>query len=243
MAEIKYSVKENTNLGTHSFYAVAQSYSTLDFNDLADEVVEGLGISPEMVPTILTRYVRVATRNVLRGHRVKIGDLMTIYPQLSCSVKDELNDDGTLKKAVTLDMFSLAGAKSTIGATIAQSVQQRFSSSVSWKRITVQTTDDETTDPTEPGTDEPEATAPDAPTISGTTPFDGTTSVTITAADGATIRYTIDGADPTTESPEYTAPVTLTATATVKAIAVKDGLTSEVASKSFTKNNPGDNSD
>ena len=32
----------------------------------------------------------VAKRNVLRGHRVKFGDLLTIYPQLSCSVKDEL---------------------------------------------------------------------------------------------------------------------------------------------------------
>lgn len=136
MAIIKYSVKENNNLGTHSFYGVAQAYSTLDFDDLADDVVEGLGISPSLVKTVLDRYMLVAKRNVLRGHRVKFGDLLTIYPQLSCSVKDELNDDGTVKKPVTIDMFSLAGAKSTIGATIAQNVQQSFASSVSWKRVT-----------------------------------------------------------------------------------------------------------
>jgi hypothetical protein len=114
---------------------VAQSYSTLDFDDLADDVVEGLGISPSLVKTVLDRYMLVAKRNVLRGHRVKFGDLLTIYPQLSCSVKDELNDDGTVKKAATIDMFSIAGAKSTIGATIAQNVQQSFASSVSWKRV------------------------------------------------------------------------------------------------------------
>ena len=73
--------------------------------------------------TILDRYMLVAKRNVLRGHRVKLDDLLTIYPQLSCSVKDELNEDGTVKKAATIDMFTLAGAKSTIGATISQNVQ------------------------------------------------------------------------------------------------------------------------
>ena len=149
MSIIKYQVKENNTVGTHSFYAVAQSFSTLDFNDLADDVVEGLGISPSLVKTVLDRYMLVAKRNVLRGHRVKFGDLLTIYPQLSCSVKDELNDDGTVKKPVTIDMFTLAGAKSTIGATIAQNVQQSFSSSVSWKRVT-----DEAGEDGEDGTDD-----------------------------------------------------------------------------------------
>ena len=143
MAVINYSVKENKTLGTHSFYAQAVSFSTLDFQDLADEVVEGLGITPELVNTILTRYMRVAKRNVLRGHRVKFGDLLTIYPQISCSVKDELNDDGTVKKAATADMINVLQAKSTIGATIALSVQQSFAMSVSWKRI-ANATDSET---------------------------------------------------------------------------------------------------
>lgn len=148
MSIIKYQVKENNAVGTHSFYAVAQSFSTLDFNDLADDVVEGLGISPSLVKTVLDRYMLVAKRNVLRGHRVKFGDLLTIYPQISCSVKDELNDDGTVKKPATIDMFTLAGAKSSIGATIAQNVQQSFAGSVSWKRVAE--TDDTTSPDNEP---------------------------------------------------------------------------------------------
>ena len=150
MSIIKYQVKENSSIGTHSFYGVAQSYSTLDFEDLADDVVEGLGISPSLVKTILDRYMLVAKRNVLRGHRVKFGDLLTIYPQLSCSVKDGLNDDGTVKKPVTIDMFNLAGAKSSIGATIAQNVQQSFAASVSWKRVSEKDADEDTTDPADP---------------------------------------------------------------------------------------------
>lgn len=135
MALIRYSVKENKTLGTHSFYAQAVSFSTLDFQDLAEEVVEGLGITPELVSTILTRYMRVAKRNVLRGHRVKFGDLLTIYPQISCSVKDELNPDGSVKKPATADQLNVSQARASIGATIAKSVQQSFAQSVSWKRI------------------------------------------------------------------------------------------------------------
>ena len=145
MAIIKYQVKENKTLGTHSFYAQAVSYSTLDFQDLADEVTEGTGIDPDLALTVLNRYMRVAKRNVLRGHRVKFGDLLTIYPQISCSVKDELNQDGTVKTPVTIDMFNVSQAKGSIGATITQAVQQSFASSVQWKRVG-DTDDEETTD-------------------------------------------------------------------------------------------------
>ena len=74
-----------------------------------------------------------------------------------------------------------------------------------------------------------------APQISGTTPFAETTSVSIQAEQGAEIRYTTDGSTPTAESSLYSAAITLSNTATVKAIAIKNGQSSEVASKTFTK--------
>ena len=71
----------------------------------------------------------------MRGHRVKLGDLLTLYPQISVSVKDELDEMGKVVKKVTADQFTIMGAKSSIGATLSQTVQQKFASSVSWKRV------------------------------------------------------------------------------------------------------------
>lgn len=76
-----------------------------------------------------------------------------------------------------------------------------------------------------------------APTISGSTPFAESTTVTMSAESGAEIRYTTDGTTPTASSSLYSAPLTLTSTTTVKAIALKNGLNSSVATKVFTKSN------
>ena len=74
-----------------------------------------------------------------------------------------------------------------------------------------------------------------APTISGDTPFEESTTVTISGPADATIHYTLDGSTPTSASTAYTEALTLTDTTTVKAIAVKDGVSSSVASRTFTK--------
>ena len=79
-----------------------------------------------------------------------------------------------------------------------------------------------------------------APTISGDTSFADTATVTITAEQGAEIRYTTDGTVPTASSSLYSDQLTLTNTTTVKAIAIKNGVSSEVASKVFTKSSNDD---
>lgn len=79
------------------------------------------------------------------------------------------------------------------------------------------------------------AVSVNAPTISGNTSFTDSTQVTISGDSGAEIHYTTDGTDPTSASSTYSAPFTLSATTTVKAIAIVDGTSSSVASKTFTK--------
>lgn len=93
----------------------------------------------------------------------------------------------------------------------------------------------------ESGSDQSQA--PTAPVISGTTPFTETTSVSIQAEQGAEIRYTTDGSTPTAESSLYSEAITLSDTATVKAIAIKDGQSSQMASKTFTKSSGNDDDD
>ena len=75
-----------------------------------------------------------------------------------------------------------------------------------------------------------------APVISGSTPFEETTQVTMSCSTaGATIHYTVDGTTPTAESTQYTEAITLSETTTVKAIAIKDGVSSSVTSRTYTK--------
>lgn len=74
-------------------------------------------------------------------------------------------------------------------------------------------------------------------------------NVTITSTEGATIYYTMgdDPATPTSSSTPYTAAIHLNASTTIKAIAIKDGVSSDVATAAYTiDTNPfvtvGDNS-
>ena len=83
------------------------------------------------------------------------------------------------------------------------------------------------------GTETPVTVA--APTITGTTPFEETTEVTISGPAGASIYYTLDGSTPTVSSTQYSEALTLSDTTTVKAIAIKEGVSSSVATHTFTK--------
>ena len=73
------------------------------------------------------------------------------------------------------------------------------------------------------------------PVVSGDNPFTETTQVTITGESGATIYYTTDGSTPSASSTLYSGAITLSDTTTIKAIAIKDGVSSSVATTTFTK--------
>lgn len=58
--------------------------------------------------------------------------------------------------------------------------------------------------------------------------------VSIETEEGCEIHYTVDGTAPTTQSLLYTTPFPVSTTTTVKAIAVRDGETSSIATRTFT---------
>ena len=73
------------------------------------------------------------------------------------------------------------------------------------------------------------------PTISGVTPFTESTEVTMSGPEDAEIYYTTDGSTPSAQSTLYEGGFTLNDTTTVKAIAIKNGESSEVSTKLFSK--------
>ena len=83
---------------------------------------------------------------------------------------------------------------------------------------------------------EPVITSLEAPTITGETSFEESTTVTINSDESvADIYYTTNGDEPTTSSTLYTDSFTLTETATVKAIAAYKTVVSPVATCVFEK--------
>jgi hypothetical protein len=86
------------------------------------------------------------------------------------------------------------------------------------------------------GSSIPEATIPSAPVFS---PAGGTfaTSQMVSiygSGAGSAIRYTTDGTTPTSSSTLYAAPILVSSTRTIKAIVIKDGVSSAVSSATFT---------
>ena len=63
-------------------------------------------------------------------------------------------------------------------------------------------------------------------------------SVVLTAGAGATIYYTTDGTTPTESSTTYSSAIAVSSTTTIKAIAVKGGKSSAVASATYTIESP-----
>ena len=143
MATCNYTVRENTKVGTHSFYVAPVFKDTLTSKDLLDEALAGTSIEPEVALAAIGLYMKAIKRNVLRGNRCQLGDdFLTVYPNLSLSVKDELNQDGSVKKAATAEMLNISGAKSRLGCTVSKKFSQEFATQVSWRKAVEGTTEE-----------------------------------------------------------------------------------------------------
>ena len=130
MAKVKYYAKENTKLGTHSFYAVPVPNGTLTFDEVCEEACRNTSIEPSIMKAAVAEYMKAVQANVLKGFRVPVGDkFLTVYPNLNASVKDA---DG---KVVTAKDLTANKGKSRLGASVAVKFSQEFAANVSWQKI------------------------------------------------------------------------------------------------------------
>ena len=136
MAKIKYFAKENTKVGTHTFYAVPLHAGTLTFDEVCEEACAKTTIEPSLLRAAVTEYMKTVQRNVLKGFRVPLGDqFITVYPNLSASVKDTTNAKTGEVTVATAKMLTAANAKSRLGATVHPKFSQTFALNVSWQKV------------------------------------------------------------------------------------------------------------
>ena len=58
MAKVKYYAKENSSIGTHSFYAVPIPNGTLTFDELLDEAMDGKSVEPSIAKACVTEFMK-----------------------------------------------------------------------------------------------------------------------------------------------------------------------------------------
>ena len=136
MAKVKYVLKENSKFGSHSIYAAPVTNGTLDFADICEEACEKTSIEPSLLRAAVTEYMRAVKRNVLKGFRCAVGEqFIYVYPNLEASLKDKKDEQGNIIEVAKFEKFTLAGAKSRLGATVSKKYSAQFAADVSWQRV------------------------------------------------------------------------------------------------------------
>ena len=136
MAKVKYTIKENSKVGTHSFYAVPVLNGSLDFMEVCEEACENTSIEPSLMRAAVTEYMKAVKRNVLKGFRCAVGEqFLFVYPNIEASLKDKKDAEGNILEVATAAKFSLAGAKSRLGASVSPKYSAQFAAEVSWQRV------------------------------------------------------------------------------------------------------------
>ena len=231
---------------------------TLRLSDMAEHIMKhGSVYTEDVVIGVITKLKNCMQEMLAEGYKVKLDGIGTLYPVLTSQGVADAKDFSAQENIVRVGVAFLAdqSKKSTYKASA-----MRQDTTLSTRLYNELVEGDEgngsstggnggsgnsgsNSGNSGSGSETPgggsgnETPTVTAPTISGTTPFSETTQVTITGPEGARVYYTTDGSTPTAESTLYSEPFTLSATTTVKAIAINDGNASSVTTKLFTKSN------
>ena len=119
-----------------NFFHVAIIGTTLCALAALSSSCQNTDITPSIMRAAVTEYMKAAQNNLLKGFRVPVGEeFLFLYPNLRASAKDELNQDGTVKKAATADMVVPSKQKTRLGCSVSSKYSDKFASEVSWQRV------------------------------------------------------------------------------------------------------------
>ena len=250
-----YQVKGESSKMRGKWYGRAKSVETLNTRKLAQHIAEhGSIYTPDVVYGVLEKFRSCLLEMLLNSRKVKIDGLGTFYCTMQCkpggALKEEDFKANQNVEALHIRFLPEQEAENNISSREFLKKAEFINIKELVKGIESSTSTPSNGSGTEGGgsgnenqgggsgtgdnggsQSEPLA----APTISGKTSFSDSTTVSLSGPDGADIYYTLDGSTPTSESTMYTEEFGLSETTTVKAIAIKDGQSSEVVSKIFTK--------
>jgi len=264
---IKVSQNKNDKTAAYGkYYGRVVSTKTMSYQELCKHMSEHNSIYGEDVCLgVANKLQNCMLEQLLESKKVQFGELGTFYLSVKSSGADEEEDFnlGVNIKGLYLcfapsrtDVNNLSSKMLKKKATFMNvkdlvESKQKTSNSGSSNGSTDSGNNGSTnsgnsgSSNSEPGTANPELTSLSAPQFAGETQFTDSIQVTISGPDGASIYYTTDGSDPTSASTQYSEPLTFTETTTLKAIAIKDGESSSVTTRTYTKTggNGGDEMD
>ena len=239
----KLQFSKDENDAKYMYVMHVNQYSKLNETKVLDEASAHSGISRGALKGAWDAIGEVISTWVTEGHSVTVPGLGTIRFSVQAKAVEDVND--VAKNLITSRKVVFTPCTAILTALKATGIQITCIDKNG--NVVKRVQDDASNETVEDGENQNQnggsgsgsgngsQTILTAPTIGGTTPFAESTQVTISGPSGAEIRYTTDGSTPTSASSLYSAAITLSATATVKAIAIKDGQTSEVTTKVFTK--------
>ena len=233
--KLKFSKRED-DPGIWRYVMVPEIYSALAPSKVIKEAALRSGVNQGVMQACWDAAGDVIRAWATEGHTVPLPGLGNMRFGLSAKAVADVNDVKSSLIRTRRIVFTPTVALKDELANTAINITCYDRNGEIVKRVT--SADPGTVEEPEQGDDNGEG-AVMAPQITGTTPFAESTQVSIQAEQGAEIRYTTDGSTPTAESTLYSEPFTLSDSATVKAIAIKDGVSSQVSAKSFTKGSGG----
>ena len=155
--KVRYYARENTKMKPHSFYAQTVVNGTYGFDQLCQQAARNTTVEEDTIRQSVREYMRIAQQKICDGFRVEIGpQFLSLAPSLTAKIKDELNQDGTVKRAVTAADLKATFGKSRVSATVNAEFSAQVASTIKWQKCDKQGNplepdeDDATLDPDDP---------------------------------------------------------------------------------------------
>ena len=251
MAKILYEVKQNQNEYSSAFgkwFAKVKALETMNTRKLAQHISEhGSIYTPDVVYGVLEKFRSCLLEMLLNSKKVKIEGLGTFYCTLEntkhgAAKKEDYNPNKHMKalhirflpEQTTEENISSREFLKKAEFILIDNLLPKEESGSGSQNSGNGSGSSEQGGNSGSGSEQQQNTLA-KPTISGVTPFADSTEVTMNGPEDAEIYYTTDGSTPSAQSTLYEGGFVLSDTTTVKAIAIKNGESSEVTTKLFSK--------